>query len=175
MQDGIKLIDDITFHLKLDQLVSAKPFGLISEKLGTQPKQLLRGIVGVITLIFSLFVLFFAHNLVFFCISILYPAFSTLRALTYESVFQREGKLWLSYWAFYGAMKLALRVFGFILNSLPFFNFTQSLFTIWLYNRNTKGAEFLTNLLLVPVLKKYIKEKKEIEQPQEVPQKNIQE
>ncbi|RZK60987.1 MAG: HVA22/TB2/DP1 family protein, partial [Pedobacter sp.] len=88
-------------------------------------------------------------------LSIIYPAYATAKALSNADSFSRDGRLWLSYWTFYGLLAVLNLTIGFVLHRIPFFNFIQCLFTVWLYHSTTKGAEYLNNTHLQPFLSKY--------------------
>jgi len=157
LQKAIGVLDDVIFRLKLERFEGEAPVKMVAEKLSTHPKQVLRGAVGIVGGLSILLFLIFAQNLIFTALSVIYPAYATARTLQNADNFSRNGRLWLSYWTFYGLLAALNLVFGFVLHRIPFFNFIQCVFTVWLYHSTTKGAEFLNNSYLQPVLSKYAK------------------
>lgn len=155
MQDAIRFLDDIIFNLKLERFEGEKPLQLIAEKLKTHPKQVLRGAVGGVLSIGLLVLLFLASDLVYLALSVVYPAYSTARALSSQDFYSKEGKLWLSYWIIYALLAIVTGLFGFVLNIIPLFGTIQSIFILWLYNRKTRGAEFLVSGFIQPLVRQY--------------------
>lgn len=155
MQDATRMLDEVIFHLKLERFEALPPLQMVAEKLKTPPKNVLRGGIGAVGLLATLILLLLAHDLVYLAISVIYPAFSTARATLNDNLLSKEGKLWLSYWGCFGILTVINFFFGFILHHIPFFGLIQCVFTIWLYNGKSRGAEFLNNSFLQPFMKKY--------------------
>jgi len=107
-------------------------------------------------------------------LGVLYPAWATAKAVHNDELGSKEGKLWLSYWVIYGTLATINWFFGFILHRLPFYYLFQCLLTIWLYNRKTRGAEFINETLISPFLKRYGQViEKHAEQAKETIKQNI--
>jgi len=155
MQDIRQIVDDIAFNLKLDQFSEHQFLQTLSKKTSIAAKELIRYGVGFVGFM-SLFVLFiFAHNFVYFILSVLYPAYLTAKTTINDDTFSRDGRLYLSYWVCFGFLTIFNQFFGFVLRWIPFSKLVQCLFTVWLYNEKTRGAEFLHKTFLQPLFDKF--------------------
>ena len=153
MNEITHLIDDFIFNLKLDKFEQHKLVQNISQKSKIASKQLLRGVIGFLGAVTLFWTFIFAHNLVYFLLSVMYPAFLTAKAINNSTAFEKNGKLYLSYWVTFSFLTAFNQLFGFVLRHIPFSKFLQCLFTIWLYNHKSRGAEFLNHIFLQPLFK----------------------
>jgi receptor expression-enhancing protein 5/6 len=126
-----------------------------AKKFNVHPKQILRGGVGFIGILVLASLLFFAKNLIFLFLSVVYPAFRTAKILNNDDMFSKDGRLWLSYWTCYGFISILNIFFGFLVRHIPLFNFFECVFTLWLYNNKTRGAEFINHNIFMPFIKQY--------------------
>jgi len=88
-------------------------------------------------------------------LSVLYPAFLTAKTITQEDVFSRDGKLYLSYWVCFAFLGIFQSLFSWAFRFIPFSRLGMCLFTLWLYNSRTRGAEWINMHLFHPILSKF--------------------
>ena len=155
MQDVRRIVDDLIFNLKLDRLSENRLLMNLSKKTHVAANDMVRLAVGAFTFIGLSIMFVFAHNFVYFLLSVLYPAFLTAKTTINEDIMSRDGKLYLSYWVCFGFLTLFNQFFGFVLRWVPFSKLAQCLFTVWLYNERTRGAEYLNRTFLQPIFSKY--------------------
>ena len=155
MQDVRKIVDDLIFNFKLDNLQNNRFLMNLSKKTHIASKDMVRWAVGFFTFIGLSIMFVFAHNFVYFLLSVLYPAFLTAKTTLNDDIMSRDGKLYLSYWVCFGFLTLFNQFFGFVLRWVPFSKLAQCLFTLWLYNDRTRGAEYLNRTFLHPIFSKY--------------------
>ena len=155
MQSVAHFADEIIFNLKLGKIEQLKPMQFLSRSSGVSAQNINRGLVSGACFVALALAYIFAHNSVYFFLSVAYPAYKTAQVINNEDLSSRNGKLYLSYWAIFGLMTIFNWSFGFILRWIPFSHFMQCAFTVWLYSQKTRGAEFLNKLFLEPFLGRY--------------------
>ncbi|KAI9920698.1 hypothetical protein PsorP6_002588 [Peronosclerospora sorghi] len=85
-------------------------------------------------------------------VGIAYPVYASFKALERPES-GHDQKQWLTYWIVYGASTSVETVVSPLMCLVPGYNFTKTLFLIWMMSTPTKGATMLYNKLLCPFLK----------------------
>lgn len=123
-----------------------------SKRLQINSRELIHYAIRSAFVLFGMSLMVFSFNFVYFFFAVLYPAYMSFKALSSEDSFSKDGRFYGQYWVSYVILKMFLKTFGFILFAIPFFKVALTLFTIALYSRKTRGAEFTFELIVRPFL-----------------------
>ncbi|KAG1708301.1 hypothetical protein DVH05_024981 [Phytophthora capsici] len=85
-------------------------------------------------------------------VGVAYPAYASFKALERPESGHDE-KQWLTYWVVYGASTSVETVASPLMCLVPGYNFTKTLFLIWMMAPQTQGATTVYDKLLCPFLK----------------------
>ncbi len=111
-------------------------------------------IVGAAGLVFSLITLIlFGTSILTLCITVLYPAAMSIKAIETEST--EDDKEWLTYWIIFGIFTLLDDFLGFILNMIPYFFWIKLVFFVYLFAPQTHGAKVVYENVVKPQLIRY--------------------
>ncbi len=85
------------------------------------------------TVLTSLLIIFllFGGSLLTIAITVLYPTFKSVKALEGKGGLD-EDKDWLTYWTVFGLFSLIDELFGFALQTIPFYFLVRLGFFVWL-------------------------------------------
>ncbi|SPO30618.1 uncharacterized protein UTRI_05235 [Ustilago trichophora] len=84
--------------------------------------------------------------------TLLYPLYSSYKAVTSPSTTLAEMETWLVYWSVFACFSLFESLFGFLWTWLPFYYELRLLFNIWLVAPQTRGATYIYTNHLHPFL-----------------------
>ena len=118
-----------------------------AEKLKVNPGLILGGILSVVFLIIMCIK---GWAIVMTCITVLYPAVHSIRAI--ESPEEDDDKVWLTYWMVFGVLTVAETFLGFIFYFIPYWGWIRLVLFIWLLMPQTKGSETVYNAVVKPLL-----------------------
>lgn len=118
-----------------------------AEKLKVNPGLILGGILSVIFLIIMCIK---GWAIVMTCITVLYPAVHSIRAI--ESPEEDDDKVWLTYWMVFGVLTVAETFLGFIFYFIPYWGWIRLILFIWLLLPQTQGSATVYNAVVKPLL-----------------------
>ena len=98
-----------------------------AEKLKVNPGLLLGAILSVVFLVVMIIK---GWAIVMTCITVLYPAVHSIRAI--ESPEEDDDKVWLTYWLVFGVLNVLETFFGFIFWFIPYWGWLRLVLFIWL-------------------------------------------
>ncbi|KXS14187.1 hypothetical protein M427DRAFT_112826 [Gonapodya prolifera JEL478] len=87
-------------------------------------------------------------------VGFLYPAWASFVAM--ETASTSDDKQWLTYWIVFAIFNLAEHFNDFLLYWIPFYFFFKTIFAVWLYLPQSRGAEVLYTKFVKPTLSPYI-------------------
>ena len=131
-----------TYAEKVPQLVD------LAKKIGQEPGVLLLGLLlvsGVVVLVC------FGGTIFTLMLTVIYPAIQSIKAI--ESDGGDDDKEWLTYWTIFGLATLLDEFAGFLLTFIPFYFYLRPIFFVFLMAPQTKGALFLYNNFVGPLLR----------------------
>ena len=118
-----------------------------AEKLKVNPGLILGGILSVVFLIIMCIK---GWAIVMTCITVLYPAVHSIRAI--ESPEEDDDKVWLTYWMVFGVLTVAETFLGFIFYFIPYWGWIRLILFIWLLLPQTQGSATVYNAVVKPLL-----------------------
>jgi len=131
-----------TYAEKVPQLVD------VAKKVGQEPEVLLLVLILVSGVV--IFVLF-GGTILTLVLTVIYPAIQSIKAI--ESDGGDDDKEWLTYWTIFGLATLLDEFAGFLLTFIPFYFYLRPVFFVFLMAPQTKGALFLYNNFVGPLLR----------------------
>ena len=84
------------------------------------------------------------------CITVLYPAVHSIRAI--ESPEEDDDKVWLTYWMVFGVLNVLETFVPFIFWFIPYWGWLRLVLFVWLLTPQFKGAETVYNTAVKPLL-----------------------
>ena len=84
--------------------------------------------------------------------TLVYPLYSSYKAVTSSKTSLPDMEVWLVYWSVFACWTLLESVFGFLWSWLPFYYEFRLLFNIWLVAPQTRGATYIYTNHLHPFL-----------------------
>ena len=133
-----------TSNIKLALQVAVSYTGLEEDSLFT----ILIGLALFLTLLGTF------EQLTFLAVGVIYPAFKSFEAL--ESIGNgNDDKEWLTYWVCFAGFIMFDQLAGRILlkRIVPFYFFIKMIFLVYLFHPRTKGARYMYELVMQPLLK----------------------
>ena len=127
---------------KVPQLVD------LSKKVGQEAEVLLLAILSVASIVI---LILFGGTIFTLVLTVVYPAIQSIKAI--ESEGGDDDKEWLTYWTIFGIATLADEFAGFLLTFIPFYFYLRPIFFVFLMAPQTKGALFLYNNFVGPLLR----------------------
>ena len=118
-----------------------------AEKLKVNPGLILGGILSVVFLIIMCIK---GWAIVMTCITVLYPAVHSIRAI--ESPQEDDDKVWLTYWMVFGVLTVAETFLGFVFYFIPYWGWIRLVLFIWLLMPQTQGSATVYNAVVKPLL-----------------------
>ncbi|CAG8474791.1 333_t:CDS:2 [Paraglomus occultum] len=140
-----------SYNAKLDKELSKYSIFNTVEKRTNVPKTYLA--LGAGAFVFVLIFFDFAGQLLSNLVGWVYPAYRSFQAI--ETADKTDDTQWLTYWAVYGFVALVEFFSNIILYWVPFYYLVKTLFFLWLFLPQFKGAETLYTKFLRPVLLQY--------------------
>ena len=132
----------------LDDELSQFPFIKDLEKKTGVPKVYLTS--GLVLVASLLLVLNFGGVLISNLIGFVYPAYASFEAL--ETVTAVDDQLWLTYWIVFSFFSVIEVFSDSLLGWFPFYFLLKSVFLIWCYAPQTRGASLIYQGFIRPVL-----------------------
>ncbi len=127
---------------KVPQLVD------LAKKVGQEAEVLLLAILAVSSVVI---LVLFGGTIFTLVLTVVYPAVQSIKAI--ESEGGDDDKEWLTYWTIFGLFTLADEFAGFLLTFIPFYFYARPIFFVFLMAPQTKGALFLYNNFVGPLLR----------------------
>lgn len=84
--------------------------------------------------------------------TLIYPLYSSYKAVTSSTTSLAEMEVWLVYWSVFACWTLFESLFGFLWSWIPFYYELRLLFNIWLVAPQTRGATYIYTSHLHPFL-----------------------
>ncbi|KAJ1017834.1 hypothetical protein NDA16_005150 [Ustilago loliicola] len=84
--------------------------------------------------------------------TLIYPLYSSYKAVTSSTTSLAEMEVWLVYWSVFACWTLFESLFGFLWSWIPFYYELRLLFNIWLVAPQTRGATWIYTTHLHPFL-----------------------
>ena len=95
-------------------------------------------------------ILFAGGNALANIVGFVYPLFASFRAI--ETSSKDDDTQWLTYWVIYSLFSLTESLTDLLFNWIPLYALFKSLFLVWCYHPQYKGASFVYSNLLKPLL-----------------------
>jgi receptor expression-enhancing protein 5/6 len=127
---------------KVPQLVD------VAGKIGQPVEVLLLALVAVSGIVI---LVLFGGTIFTLVLTVIYPAIQSIKAI--ESDGGDDDKEWLTYWTIFGLATLLDEFAGFLLTFIPFYFYLRPIFFVFLMAPQTKGALFLYNNFVGPLLR----------------------
>ncbi|CAG8473739.1 11818_t:CDS:2 [Paraglomus brasilianum] len=140
-----------SYNAQLDKELSKYTIFNTVEKRTNVPKTYLA--LGVGAFMFVLIFFDFAGQLLSNLVGWVYPAYRSFKAI--ETTEKTDDTQWLTYWAVYGFVALVEFFSNLILYWVPFYYLIKTLFFLWLFLPQFKGAQTLYTRFLRPALLQY--------------------
>ena len=118
-----------------------------AEKLKVNPGLLLGAILSVVFLVVMIVK---GWAIVMTCITVLYPAVHSIRAI--ESPEEDDDKVWLTYWLVFGVLNVLETFFGFIFWFIPYWGWLRLVLFVWLLMPQTRGSATVYAVVVKPLL-----------------------
>jgi len=140
-----------SYNSKLDKELSKYAVFDVIEKRTNVPKTYLA--LGAGAFVFVLIFFDFAGQLLSNLVGWVFPAYRSFQAI--ETSDKTDDTQWLTYWTVFGFVALVEFFSNIILYWVPFYYLVKTLFFLWLFLPQFKGAEVLYTRFLRPVLLQY--------------------
>jgi len=114
------------------------------------PFPLTYAIAGAVVFILFLIYLFSGVRAITTMVAVVYPAYRSMQAIRSDN--KDDDTLWLAYWVWYGIFTLVESVTDLLLFWIPMYELLKMAFYVYLYAPQMKGALFLYNKLLAPLI-----------------------